>query len=168
MVCGLTLSKEGEATAREQVENTLGDAERLRRELTALAEEDARAYAAVMEAYKRPKGSAGEKKERSAAIQQALEGAARVPLQVMEGAVEVLELLPDLLQIGLASAASDVAVAGYMAQAAQRGAAANVRTNLGSLKDQELAGELEGQLVSLEGRAENLMRALEDDLAQRL
>jgi glutamate formiminotransferase/formiminotetrahydrofolate cyclodeaminase len=168
MVCGLTLNKEGKDTATEELQQSLQEADRLRRELAALVEEDARAYGLVMEAYNTPKGSPQEKKERSAAIQQALEQAARVPLRVMEGAVEALELLPALLESGLPSAVSDLAVASYMAQAAQRGAAANVRTNLSSLKDKTLVKELEGQLLSLEARAEELTSALEQGLAQRL
>jgi glutamate formiminotransferase/formiminotetrahydrofolate cyclodeaminase len=168
MVCGLTLNKEGKDTATEDLQQSLQEADRLRRELAALVEEDARAYGLVMEAYNTPKGSPQEKKERSAAIQQALEQAARVPLRVMEGAVEALELLPALLESGLPSAVSDLAVASYMAQAAQRGAAANVRTNLSSLKDKTLVKELEGQLLSLEARAEELRGALEQGLAQRL
>jgi glutamate formiminotransferase/formiminotetrahydrofolate cyclodeaminase len=168
MVCGLTLKKGEEATAAEELQHTLDKADLLRGELTALVEEDARAYGLVMEAYQKPKGSPTEKMGRSAAIQQALEGAARVPLRVLGAAVELLELLPALLETGLRSAVSDVAVAAFMAQAAQRGAAANVRTNLSSLKDQSLVGELEAQLLSLERRAEVLFSALERDLVQRL
>lgn len=168
MVSGLTLHKGSHKTAVEHVQETLAQADRLRGELAALVEEDARAYGQVMEAYRKPKGSTQEKKERSIAIQEALEGAARVPLAVMEGAVEVLHLLPGLLESGLSSAASDVAVANYLAQAAVKGAAANVRTNLSSLKDQALVQELEDQLLSLEGRAQELSAALERDLAQRI
>ena len=168
MVCGLTINKGGKDTPAQVVQDALEKTDRLRGELAALIEEDAQAYGLVIAAYNKPKGSPQEKKERSTAIQQALEEAARVPLRVMEGAVQVLELLPALLEAGLSSAVSDLAVASYLAQAAQRGAAANVRINLSSLKDTSLVGELEARLLSLERRAEVLSAALERDLAQRL
>jgi glutamate formiminotransferase/formiminotetrahydrofolate cyclodeaminase len=167
MVCGLTLNKR-EETLSGPVQQTREDTERLRKKLATLVEQDANAYEAVREAYQKPKGSSQEKRERSAAIQQALEAAARVPLRVMERAVEVLELLPGLLETGLRSAASDVGVAAYMAQAALKGAALNVRANLSSLEDQHLVRELEGELLSLEARALELTREVEEDLAERL
>jgi glutamate formiminotransferase/formiminotetrahydrofolate cyclodeaminase len=168
MVSGLTINKGGQAEALEAMQETLGEADRLRAELALLVEEDARAYSLVMEAYQKPKGSPEEKTERSAAIQQALETATRVPLSVMERAVEVLHLLPGLLESGLPSAASDVAVACYLAQASVKGAAANVRINLSSLKDQSLVKELEDQLLSLQSQAEELVDVLEQNLAQRI
>jgi len=168
MVCHLTLGKEKEGSSAKQIEKARDRAESLRSDLTSLVEEDARAYQGVMEAYRLPKGSAGEKELRSSAIQGALEGAARVPLRAAEGAVRVLDLLPLLLESGLASAASDVGVAAYMALAALRGAALNVRTNLRSLRNKALAGDLEEQLTSLETRAQELMTGLEKELAERI
>ena len=168
MVCHLTLNKRGGEPASEDLEWVLGHAQTLRSELSALVEQDARAYQAVLEAYSKPKGSPQEKEERSAAVQSALERAARVPLQVAEGAVKVLQLLPRLLETGLASAASDVGVAAYMAQAALKGASLNVRTNLRSLQDETLAQGLQEQLTSLEMRSGELMAALEKELAARI
>jgi formiminotetrahydrofolate cyclodeaminase len=140
----------------------------LRGELSALVEQDARAYEAVLEAYRKPQGSPQEKEERSAAVQNALEGAARVPLEVAEGAVKVQQLLSPLLEKGLGSAASDVGVAAYAAQAALKGASLNVRTNLRSLRDETLAQGLQEQLSSLEQRSGELMASLERELAARV
>ena len=82
--------------------------------------------------------------------------------------MKVLQLLPRLLETGLASAASDVGVAAYMAQAALKGASLNVRTNLRSLQDETLAQGLQEQLTSLEMRSGELMAALEKELAARV
>jgi glutamate formiminotransferase/formiminotetrahydrofolate cyclodeaminase len=168
MVCGLSLAREGEEDNAGDLRQALESAERLTAQLSALVEEDASAYQGVLEAYRLPKGTSEEKKERSAAIQRGLKQAAAVPLLVAEGAVKVLELLPSLLESGLPSAASDVGVAAYMAQAAFQGAALNVRTNLRSLRDQSLVVSLEGQLTSLEARAGELMATLEKGLAVRV
>ncbi len=168
MVCNLTLAKKPEVPASETVQKVLERSERLRGELSTLIEQDASAYQGVLEAYRLPKASSQDKKQRSAAIQEAMEQAARVPLRAAEEAVEVLELLPSILETGLSSAASDVGVAAYMAQAAVKGAALNVRTNLGSLRDETLAASLEEQLRSLEDRSGQSMAALERDLAARI
>jgi len=168
MVCKLTLAKKPEEPASLAVEKALERSERLRGELSRLIEQDANAYQGVLEAYRLPKASSQDKKELSAAIQEAMERAARVPLRAAEGAVEVLELLPSILETGLSSAASDVGVAAYMAQAAVKGAALNVRTNLGSLRDETLAASLGEQLSSLEARATESLAALERDLAARI
>ncbi len=163
MVCSLTVSRQAEAQAA--FEPLLEQAEALRRELAALVQTDAKAFQAVLEAYRLPKASTEEKEARSKAVQQALEGAAKVPLRVAEAAVEVLELLPSVLEQGLASTASDAGVAAYMAQGALRGAALNVHTNLTSLQD---TGQYQEQLASLEARAQALLETIEGTLAQRI
>lgn len=168
MVCSLTLSREGEATHTDELTSLLETAEAQRHELTALVDEDARAYQKVLRAYRLPKASAAEKKARSKAVQHALEHAARVPLKVAEAAVRVLELVPSVLEKGMPSAASDVGVAAYMAHAALKGAALNVRTNLNSLRDPVLSESHQRQLSSLEALAEELMSAVEEDLAERI
>lgn len=167
MVCNLTLNRKGGNTA-DELTDVLEGANALRRELTDLVEADAKAYQAVLEAYRLPKASDREKKQRSQAIKQALEGAARVPLEVADRAVRLLELVPSLLKKGIPSAASDAGVAAYMAQAAVKGAALNVRVNLSSLQDPDLTESLLGQLSSLEARARELMAAAEHSLAETI
>jgi glutamate formiminotransferase/formiminotetrahydrofolate cyclodeaminase len=168
MVCGLSLARERQGDDTGDLQQALESTETLRGELCTLVEQDASAYQAVLEAYRLPKATPQEKKERSAAIQRGLKQAAAVPLLVAQGAVQVLELLPSLLESGLPNAASDVGVAAYMAQAAVKGAALNVRTNLRSLRDQTLVVSLERQLASVEARAGELMATLEKDLAVRV
>jgi glutamate formiminotransferase/formiminotetrahydrofolate cyclodeaminase len=167
-VCNLTLSRGSYASVAEELESVLEEAEALRQGLAALVEGDVRAYQKVLEAYRLPKASAADKEARSAAIQQALEGAAEVPLKVAEGAVRVLELVPTVLERGLPGAASDVGVAAYMAEGALKGAALNVRTNLSSIRDQIFTENCEEQLFSFEARAEELMNKVEKGLAERI
>jgi len=168
MVCSLTLSRAPEGAPAGELGSLLQSAEALRHELTDLIDEDASVYQKVLDAYRLPKASEEEKKTRSKAVQESLEQAAKVPLRVAEGAVEVLELVPSLLDIGIPSAASDVGVAAYMAQGALKGAALNVRTNLSSIRDPSLTESHQRQLSSLETRAEELMGVVEKDLAERI
>ena len=57
---------------------------------------DAAAYEAVRVAHQLPKGTTEEQQRRDAAIQQTTRGAAEVPLQVAEAAVELYERLGQL------------------------------------------------------------------------
>ena len=168
MVCNLTISKRREGSAEDDLTSVLEEAEELRGELAARVDEDARAYQKVLEAYRLPKASVEEKRERSRAVQQALEEATRVPMEVAEGAVRVLGLVPVVLEKGLPTAASDAGVAAYMAHAALKGAALNVHTNLNSLPDSALTKDHRRHLSSLEARAQELMGIVEKHLAERI
>ncbi|MCC7499838.1 MAG: glutamate formimidoyltransferase [Bryobacterales bacterium] len=106
--------------------------------LAAAVERDADAFSHVMAAYKRPRA------ERAPFVEEALQGAALVPLEVAERARALLERLATLhvdKRFG-----SDVAVARALATAAREGAAANVRINLESIADEAFCQETEQRL----------------------
>jgi formiminotetrahydrofolate cyclodeaminase len=98
-----------------------------RRFFTAAVDHDAESFNAVMLAYKRPKA------ERAPFIEEALHGAAEVPLQVVERVHAMQQRLDDL-QIP-ARFSSDLAVAKALAVAARAGALENVNINLESIQD---------------------------------
>jgi glutamate formiminotransferase len=98
-----------------------------RRFFTAAVDRDAEAFTAVMQAYKRPKA------ERGPFVEEALHGAAEVPLQVVER-VHAMQRRLDGLQIP-ARFASDLSVAKALAVAARAGALENVNVNLDSIQD---------------------------------
>ena len=91
-----------------------------------------------MAAYKRPKD------ERAPYVEEALHGAAEVPLQVVERVAAMLARLEGL-QIP-AKFGSDLAVAKALASAAKAGALENVRINLESIKDEGFRGAVESRL----------------------
>jgi formiminotetrahydrofolate cyclodeaminase len=94
---------------------------------TAAVDRDAEAFNQVMLAYKRPKA------ERAPFIEEALHGAAEVPLQVTER-IHALQQRLNALEIP-ARFASDLAVAKALAVAARSGATENVKINLESIED---------------------------------
>lgn len=98
-----------------------------RKFFTEAVDRDAEAFNQVMAAYKRPKD------ERAPFVEQALHGAAEVPLQVMERAHALAQRL-EALQIP-ARFASDLAVAKSLVAAARAGAWENVKINLESIND---------------------------------
>lgn len=146
MVARLSKGKGGDDAAFER---TAQEADRARGWLTDLAGEDARAFEAVMRAMRLPRGSDEEKRVRQAAIQQALRGAAEVPLRVMRRTVDVLKLLPELAGQGNPHAVSDAAVGTLLAYAAAHGALHNVRINLASISDDAYVATLRAEAEAL-------------------
>ena len=110
----------------------------LRERLLALADEDTAAFDRLMAAFRLPKGSDEEKAARRAAIQAATRDATTVPLQTAVVCARALDLIVTIAALGNPSASSDLLVAMGVLRAGAEGAAANVRTNLGGLDDDDL------------------------------
>ncbi|MGO4881631.1 MAG: cyclodeaminase/cyclohydrolase family protein [Bryobacteraceae bacterium] len=104
---------------------------------------DAASYEAVRVAYKRPKG------ERAPFVEQALHEAAKVPLEVAEGAIALRDRLRTLATIAPARFGSDVVTALALVEAGIGGALANVRINIESMKDESLIADLRARLDKL-------------------
>lgn len=128
MVCRFSA---GEPTSAE----VLVRADALRQEALSLAEQDAVAFGKVAAAYRLPKETDEAKRARSAAIQEALVGAAEVPLRVAAVAAEVVGLANRILDGANVNVLADVAVAASSAQAALTAAVVNVEVNLAALHD---------------------------------
>lgn len=112
-----------------------------RRFFTEAVDRDAEAFNQVMLAYKRPKA------ERAPFIEEALHGAAEVPLQVVER-IHTLQQRLDALQVP-ARFASDLAVARALAIAARAGALENVTINLDSIQDAAFQSAVTARLQAL-------------------
>jgi glutamate formiminotransferase/formiminotetrahydrofolate cyclodeaminase len=140
MVAGLTIGKKKYAAVEEEMRGIAERAGRLASELSALVARDAASYAAVSEAYKLPKEPAEAAAARTRAIDEALLGAARVPLETAERCAAAAELAADAAARGNANARSDAVVAALVADAGCRGAALNVRVNVAAMSDKS-AGE---------------------------
>jgi glutamate formiminotransferase len=109
-----------------------------RRFFTEAVDRDAAAFNQVMAAYKRPKD------ERAPYVEEALHGAAEVPLQVCERLSAMMARL-DGLQIP-AKFGSDLAVAKALAAAARTGVLENVKINLDSIQDEAFKKGVEVRL----------------------
>lgn len=127
--------------------HTAQEAEALRARLTALMEADADAFAAVLAARRAPA------EQRPAAVRAALVKATEVPLEIAEGAGQVLALCDRLVSDARASTVSDLGVAVTLAAAALEGAALTARVNLGALDDPPFVSRARATLATLEGDA---------------
>jgi methenyltetrahydrofolate cyclohydrolase len=168
MVCRLTIGREAYEDAEEQMRRYLEDADAARGVFLELADRDAQAFDAVMSAFQLPKEDDRQKAERSAAIQRAYEGAARVPLEIASRAVALMDAAKATTELGNVNAASDGLVAAYSLHAATHGALANVEINVAALKDEAVARELRGETEALRTRAEALLSETKAAFAARL
>ena len=139
MVCGLTVGKKKYAEFQELAESAQAKATDLKARFVDVMDRDTEAFNVVSAAFGMPKETDEEKAARSAAIQKGLEGCTKTPFEMMELAVETLELTASILGKINDSAASDLGVSALSLRAAIQGAWLNVLINIGSLKDTALA-----------------------------
>jgi glutamate formiminotransferase/formiminotetrahydrofolate cyclodeaminase len=162
MVAGLTIGKKKYAAVEAEMKEIALQAAGLVNELSALGPRDAAAYGMVMQAYKLPGDNDADKEKRTSAIDQALLGAAEVPLETARACVRVLELAAAVGARGNTNAVSDAGVAALLAQAACRGAVYNVRINVSSLADKSKGARLIeecGRLLNLATERANAVTA---------
>jgi glutamate formiminotransferase/formiminotetrahydrofolate cyclodeaminase len=149
MVAGLTVGRRKYAAVDAEMRELAVRAAALGAELSALVERDARAYEGVTEAYKLPKEPADAAVRRTAAIDDALLAAARVPLETARACAGVAALAAQAATMGNTNAVSDAGVAALLAEAACRGAAYNVRINVVAMHDQRPGAALAEEAMRL-------------------
>ncbi len=135
MVINFTLGNKKYAEVEATMQELLAQSEGLRRELLALADEDVAAFNRVAACYSMPRSTDEEKAARTATLQEALKGAARVPFTTAERCLAILRLVDPVAAQGNTNVVSDAATALYLAEAALRSAIINVNINLKFIKD---------------------------------
>lgn len=164
----LSVGRGGDAELDARMQSLVEEADEAREAFLILAEEDGAAFDAVMAAFRLPKATDEEKAARVMAIQEALDGAAVVPLGVARRAVALMALAEDAAALGNPNAASDGYSGGAMLFAATLAALANVRINAASLKDAARVTALLEEAHDLRSGAEVLLGQIQAAFLRRL
>lgn len=154
MVTSLTIGRKKYADVESDMLRLAPEMEEACGKFTAFIDEDAAAYQVVFDAFKLPKDTDEEKAARNEAIQKATLAAALVPLEVARTAVGIMDSIQEIAVKGNRNAVTDCCVAMMCARTAALGAILNVRINLTSLDDREMAAGLEEECMALHDEAE--------------
>jgi formiminotetrahydrofolate cyclodeaminase len=168
MVGRLTIGKAKHADVEERMTAIVHQCDGERGELIRMADRDAAAFSKVMAAYQLPKETDDDRAARLRALQEALEGAAEVPLLVARRAVYVMGLAEEVTAAGNANAASDGLSAGAALYAASLSALANVRINAFAFTDADRREELLDDCRRLRDRADALLAAIDEAFTARV
>jgi formiminotetrahydrofolate cyclodeaminase len=169
MVTNLTIGNSRYADHEQEMVDARREAGEQRRLAVRLAEDDARAFTAVTDAYKLPKGTDEEKAARTAAIQQALLGAADVPVRTAVAASAVLDLAERILPGANVNVLSDVAVAASSARAGLDAAIINIEINRAAIKDEAERDRLGDAVAAAErdlGRADAVVQSVRKGISR--
>jgi formiminotetrahydrofolate cyclodeaminase len=143
------------------------EADGLRDEALTLAEADAEAFGAVSAAYQLPKGTDELVGARSAAIAEALVGAAQPPADVIRAAFRLIELAEELRPAGNRNVITDVAAAAEAARAAAVTARVNIEVNLRGIRASPIRDELTATAAFTDEiivRADEIVAAVRDEI----
>ncbi|MDC7997970.1 glutamate formimidoyltransferase [Gilvibacter sediminis] len=114
-----------------------------------LVDEDTNSFNKIMDAFRLPKDSEADVAARKAAIEAATQYATKVPFQVMQTALDSMEVMHAMLKDGLQSSLSDTAVGILCAKTAVFGAYFNVKINAKDLKDRAFAEDILARAAAL-------------------
>ena len=161
MVANLTVGKKDYEAQTEIMKSTAIRSQKLEAELLAAVDQDSQAFNQVMEAFRLPRGTPEQTKDRDEAIEKANKEATLVPLSVLENSVELATLASQVVASGYKNSVSDAGVAGLTARACGLGAYYNVRINLPGLKDEVFKKKTLNQAEKLRQKLEKEVDKIE-------
>ena len=141
MVVNLTVGKKKYAEV-EEMQEYLERLKTMQQEFLHLSDRDAEVFAPLAECYRLSSATPEEKEHKETVMEEKLLDASMVPVEIMEKALELLEILDVLADKGSRMAVSDVGVAVQFTRTALLGAVMNVYINTKSMKNREKAEEI--------------------------
>jgi glutamate formiminotransferase/formiminotetrahydrofolate cyclodeaminase len=156
MIARLTVGREKYADVAGEVQEALAELRPLRERLQRAVVEDGVSFSRVMDARRMTKATEEARADRENRIEEALKGATTVPLEVAGAAVQVLEILETLAEIGNSNALADAAIGAQLVQAAVVSARYNVLMNTIEIQDDEFRVEHCSRIDDLVERAREI------------
>ncbi len=172
MVFNLTIGKkeymEYEKSLKENIDEASEKVNMCKEEFLELMERDTNAFLSLMDAFKMPKNTEEEIKERKEKIAQGNKEALEIPLEVANKAYELYDYIFIAVKYGNKNAVSDAGVAASLTATALEGAILNVKINIMGLKDEAYKEELKNKCNELleksKNRKQEIMGIIEEKL----
>jgi glutamate formiminotransferase/formiminotetrahydrofolate cyclodeaminase len=161
MVAHLIKRKGQQEDMEREARDALQALNDLRARLAEAADEDGASFAGVLGARRMPGRTDEERRARANAVEEALKGAAAVPLETASLAVQVGELLETLAELGEPAWLSDAATGAQLAFAATVAARYNVLVNTAEIEDEEFVSEHVARADDLLERAREIAARVE-------
>ena len=156
MVANLSSSKKGWEERWMEFSHSAQDAQRIRKQLLNLVDEDTNSFNAIMAAFQLPKDNDEEKKIRKQTIQAATKYAIEVPFKVMELSLEAVRLTKSMAETGNPNSITDAGVGAMCARVAVSGAFMNVKINCTSYDDKNFTADIIKRGVEIEDEAKRI------------
>jgi glutamate formiminotransferase/formiminotetrahydrofolate cyclodeaminase len=157
MVANLSSHKKGWDNRWEEFSDWAEKAQLYKDELISLVDLDTTAFNRIMESFSLPKSTDEEKAARDKAIQDATRYAIEIPFKVMQAALNSMDLIKAMVEIGNPNSVTDAGVAALCARTAVLGAFMNVKINASGYKDKDFVvdiiyrgNEVERKAIALE------------------
>ena len=142
MVANLTIGKKKYALVEDEIKELAERMKGIQGQFTQLADQDAKVFAPLAKCYSLPSDTEEEKAYKAEVMEARLLDASLVPMEIMEKASEMLEIMDILADKGSRMAVSDVGVGVQFIRTALLGAVMNVYINTKSMKNREKAEEM--------------------------
>ena len=142
MVANLTIGKKKYALVEDEIKELAERMKGIQGQFSALADQDAKVFAPLAKCYSLPSGTEEEKAYKAEVMEARLLDASLVPMEIMEKASEMLEIMDIRADKGSRMAVSDVGVGVQFIRTALLGAVMNVYINTKSMKNREKAEEM--------------------------
>ena len=142
MVANLTIGKKKYALVEDEIKELAERMKGIQGQFTQLADQDAKVFAPLAKCYSLPSDTEEEKAYKAEVMEARLLDASLVPMEIMEKAAEMLEIMDILADKGSRMAVSDVGVGVQFIRTALLGAVMNVYINTKSMKNREKAEEM--------------------------
>lgn len=168
MVGALTTGKQRYAAVEQDIRALNGRAQALRLRLEGLVQADAEAFAPLAAAYGLPRETPEQQAHKARVMEQALQGACAVPLEIMEACCQGIALAAEYAAKGSVLALSDAGCAALFCKAALQAASLNVAINTRLMADRTHAAGLDEKASRMLAEYLPLADRVYEDTARRL
>ncbi len=168
MVANLSSHKKGWDERWEEFGDAAEKGEEFKQKLTALVDEDTKAFNKIMQAISLPKNSDAEKELRRKAMDDATRYAIEVPLKVMKECYSCMGLIMDMVEKGNPNSVSDAGVGALCARTAVLGAGLNVRINAAGFSDEVFLNSVLKEADQLEKSAIEMENEIMEKVKEKI